>query len=199
MIRMPEASSELARTRHELDRQDAEVADMIATNDVVALTSRPTPNRWSVAEHLVHLSLANGPYLRLMKAAAREAHENGWIGGEEPWPSPLLGRFMIWFMEPPPRLRTRTLKAMDPAGADAPPMDFQIARRDFDRVQEAFRDLLEGLPGVDLGRAEFVSPFAGWLKLNVAQGIRFLLAHNRRHLWLCREALEQLGRAEGRR
>ena len=44
--------------------------------------------------------------------------------------------------------------------------------------------------GVDLGRARVRSPFFRLLRTSADESFRILLAHNRRHLWQARRALE---------
>lgn len=176
--------------RAELERQSAEVADLVATH-ADALAERPPSGRWSVAEHLQHLALMNGPYLRTMKEAVRELDPDEMAASRpaRPW----LGRVMIWSQEPPPRFRMRTLRQAIPH-EDGP--DLATAERDFSRAQDAFRGLLAELDGVDGRRIRIRSPFATWMSMTLDQGIRLLLAHNRRHLWLSREALRDAGLRE---
>jgi hypothetical protein len=184
MTRRPEPVPEIESARAELERQDRAVDDLARAHGE-HLGVRPESGRWSVAEHLLHLSLLNGPYLRVMKAAAREGREQG-VTGRGPFRDPLVGRLFIWFMEPPPKIRVRTLRATRP---DPTMVDPAEALRDFERAQAAFRVLLDEIEGLDLVRVRFESPFARLLSLTLDQGIRLLLAHNRRHLWLAREAL----------
>jgi hypothetical protein len=186
MMQRSDRTPEMASALAELERQDRAV-DALARTHGERLGTRPAPRSWSVAEHLEHLSLLNGPYLRVMKAAAREARERG-ATGRGPFRDPLVGRLFIWFMEPPPKVRVRTLRAAAP---DASGVDLADALRDFERAQAAFRVLVDEADGLDLGLVRFESPFARWLSLTLDQGIRLLLAHNRRHLWLADEALSR--------
>ena len=52
---------------------------------------------------------------------------------------------------------------------------------------------VESSRGLDLGKARFRSPFSSLVKLSLGTGIELLLAHNRRHVWLMREVMEQPG------
>lgn len=179
----------VAAARVELTRQDAEVEQLVTGTTVDRLIGRAEPGRWSVAEHLQHVARVNGPYLREMKSTLRESLEPDAppLGRRR---RPLFTRLMIWWMEPPPRLRLKTMKAMEP---QAEGLDLATAVRDFERAQAGFRVLLDDLGEVDLQRVVFRSPFASMVVLTLEQGIDMLLAHNRRHLWLCHETLDQLG------
>jgi uncharacterized damage-inducible protein DinB len=185
---MPQ-SHRVAAAHAELARQDAEVDQLVTGATVDRLIGRTEPGRWSVAEHLQHLARVNGPYLREMKSTLRESLEPDAppLGRRR---RPLFMRLMIWWMEPPPRLRLKTMQAMEPQGEG---LDLATALRDFERAQAGFRILLDDLGDAELRRVTFRSPFASMVPLTLEQGLDLLLAHNRRHLWLCHEALDQLG------
>lgn len=147
---------------------------------------RPTPDRWSIGEHMVHLALAARPYLDAIERSLAEAKAAGWLA-----PPPYrYGRIGEWFartMEPPVRTRIRTTKRLVPAQPTA--RDAVLA--DFVAVQDQLVRSMESADGVDLGRATMRSPYMRLLKLSIGSAYRVLLAHNRRHLWHVRRVLAE--------
>jgi hypothetical protein len=57
--------------------------------------------------------------------------------------------------------------------------------------------LLEQVNGYDLGAVRVQSPFAAWMRYKLGSAIALHLAHERRHLWQAREAMEAYRRGGG--
>lgn len=184
----------LQRLDDRIRRQTDEIAGLARSLDPPTFSRRPAEGRWSVAEHLAHLCNTLGPYLDAMEAAVERGRRRGWRpdGGElrETW----LGRKFHAILEPPPRRRVKTFGAMQPPGVEAIERDPVL--EEFGRCQERLRGILADGEQVDLGRARIASPFVPLLRLirfPVHQSVGHMAAHNDRHLWLMREALDQLG------
>ena len=65
---------------------------------------RPAPTHWSIAECLIHLTVVTEAYLPIWRDALRRARAEG-LGGKPPFRLDLWGKFWVWFLEPPPKLR----------------------------------------------------------------------------------------------
>lgn len=77
---------------------------------------RPGPDRWSVAECLEHLVRTGEAYLRVIDPAIDEGREAGTLG-EGPFRHGLLDRWLVRFLEPPPRLGIPAPRVIDPRRA----------------------------------------------------------------------------------
>src|SRR5207247_2075066 len=100
----------------------------------------------------------------------------------------LVGWLLSWSLEPPARVRLKTIPRFVPTGAGS--RDGVVA--DFTRLQAELALRLEAASGLDLNRARVVSPFNARLSYNLYSCFRVLLAHERRHL---RQAAEVAGAA----
>lgn len=142
------------------------------------LAWQPAPGRWGLAEVAAHLARATALYLPRLDDAIARAHADAAYSDAPPRGS-LLGRLMVWSMEPPPRFRMRAPVAMRPP-ADLAPLEARAAYRG---AQEALRVRLERAAGLDLTHVTVRLPTLPWLTLPLGNAFAVLLAHERRHLW----------------
>lgn len=165
-------------------REQAEEASrLLGAGDELAAIRRPAPDRWSVAEHIAHVSVTDGPYLEQIDAAL-EAGRRAGRSGEGPFRGRLLGNWFARLMEPPPRPRLKTLGRLEPPEALAP----GTVLEEFEGRCRAIRESVVRADGLDLDRISIRSPYLWLLRMPVFSAYRVLLAHGRRHLWLAREA-----------
>lgn len=196
---IPSTARDLDDLLAEVERQHYEVADLFEEVSADAATWRPDPTRWSMTGHVAHLDIVNGRYLRVLAEVIDDAKgrttsddpasgsaQNGASEPEEPFRHPLLARWFVRSLEPPPKLRMKTFSSMVPeAGLD--PRD---AVAEFQLDQKELGRLIEEARGLDLGGIRFGSPFFRPLRLSVGTAFETVLAHNRRHLWLIRELMD---------
>ena len=132
--------------------------------------------RWSIGQCLEHLSRTTMTYGERIDAAIAAAPPAGEQSSAVPG---LLGRWMIWTMEPPALLRLPTRAALQPhSGLD--PDD--VRRRFSDSLRYAAEVAARALQ-IDASRTKFANPFLNGMRaFDVATGVLVMLAHNRRHL-----------------
>ncbi|MDX1492537.1 MAG: DinB family protein [Longimicrobiales bacterium] len=186
---IPKQAGDLDDLLAEIDRQHHEVEDLFAAVSRETAVWRPDPTRWSMTGHLEHLSIVNEAYVGAMEAAVERARDRGGAISEGPYRHPWISRRFVRMMEPPPRRRVRTFRAMRPE-ADLDPV---AAVRRFQECHRRLEGLVEAARGLDLGKVRFGSPFFGLLRLSLGAGMELVLAHNRRHLWLIRELMSGTG------
>lgn len=136
---------------------------------------RPSPERWSAGEHVVHLTLTTRAFLPLLENALAKAP-----AGTGPYRRDFIGWMLGRVIEPPSRVRVKTTAPFVPS-ADEPR---EAALREFDASQDELAALLRRAAGRALDRVKIVSPFDGRVRYNVWSALRILAAHQRRHLWL---------------
>jgi hypothetical protein len=163
-------AEQLTSLRAALDAADARAAALAASCPPGAWTRRPPDGGWSPSECLQHIVLSVDAMLTRMDAAIADGHARG-LRGDGPFRPGLLGRLLIWSLEPPyRRLRSKTPAAFVPATADTPDHDVAALREALDRLT-------------------IVSPFEARASYNLYAAFAILPVHARRHLWQAEQAL----------
>lgn len=171
-------SPELEGVRAELDAVSRAAQRLCAGLDERQLSWRPQPGRWSLAENLVHLNVTNQIYLTSIDQTIDDARRKG-IVGSGPFRQDFVGRWFIWTVEPPFRIKSKAPRNIVPV-LQGPATD---ALPQFLRCQERIIQRLERAEGLDLARARFVSPFASLLRMNLLSAFGVVTSHERRHLF----------------
>lgn len=187
-------SEQIAGLVAEVERQTDEILRLAGSLGPEAFLWRPHPDKWSVGEHIEHVSLTNRPYLEAIDESVRAAREAGW-SGTGPYRGGLVGRWFARLMEPPPSRRLPTVGHLEPP----PELGQETVLAELQAVHEATVTSLRAAEGLDLGRAKIRSPFLKLMKLPVIQAFEVMFAHTRRHIWLMREVMEAPGFPAGPR
>jgi len=143
----------------------------------------PQPGRWSVAQNLEHITISARPYLERIEAGLAAPGAADVSAG-------LLAKLLVKSMEPPPRLRVKTMRTMEPP---TEPLDADTVLADFETVHRRLADLIREAPDGAFTRARIRSPFMSLIRLRLDQAVDTILAHARRHLWQARQARRDLG------
>lgn len=149
---------------------------------------RPAPERWSIAEQILHLNLASQAYLPVIEEALARGRDDG-LFGDGPYRRDFLGWMLARLVEPPVRLRVKTRAEFVPAHL-APAAE---ALRDFDRWQDRLVASLRSAAGLALDRIEVASPYDPRLRFNLYSFLRTIPAHQRHHLWIAERLCTELG------
>jgi hypothetical protein len=126
---MNEPNTQLADIEAQFRAASQRAEGIVARVGQQLLAKRPRPNAWSVAECLAHLKISTGAYLPLWQDAFREARAAG-QRASGPLRLDLWGRFFVWFLEPPPKLRFPAPQPFQPV---ATPIDRIKIVSPFDR------------------------------------------------------------------
>lgn len=169
---------ELERIRQEAAENEKRLVALVEGLGEEELKWRPMPGRWSIAEILIHLRLTNEACLPAIDRAMEDARRKNLLA-EGPFRLGWMGRFFVWYVEPPPLIRL-------PAPAVLRPLLEGPAGEALPRLLDSRRLILarmEAASGIDLERARFVSPFASFVKMSLLASFSVFTAHERRHLW----------------
>jgi hypothetical protein len=146
------------------------------------LRQRASNGGWSIAECIAHLTLTTGEYLKLADSAFQNAPR-----GEGTFKRDLVGRILAWTLEPPYRMKSKTLPAYVP-GAE----HVENALDDFTRSQQELIATLERANGIALDKVMVQSSFNPRIHYNLLSFFAILAAHQRRHLWQAEQMRKQL-------
>lgn len=139
---------------------------------------RPGQGRWSIAECFEHLNMTARLYLPIIHNTINEARERGMMS-RGPFKYGLLGNWFVRTIEPPPKLKFKALRRFIPPH-DRPLLEVWPG---FMVFQDRFIELIDRANGVDLVRVKIQIPATKLIKLSLGQGIGFVTAHERRHVW----------------
>jgi hypothetical protein len=145
---------------------------------------KPGAGRWSIGQCLEHLTLTVRLYPEHIERMIAEARRRA--GATRPYREGWLSRWVVSSMEPPPRMRIRTRRKVEP-GAE---LDRDKVVREFVVEHARLQDLIHASDGVSLRHGRMRSPFAPVLKFTLGQVLSMNLAHARRHLWQARQVLQ---------
>lgn len=168
---------ELQDLRCETDEATAAVEEVAAGLTDEQLRRRPDERSWSISDNLVHLRLTvDGSVPNIEKCVADARARNLFSNG--PFNIGLKGRLFVWYVEPPPKLRLPAPKTL------VPPLSSSGVEA-LERFREGQRLMLakmEDANGIDLVRANYQSPFASFVRMNLLTLLRVFTAHERRHI-----------------
>ena len=179
----------------------AEVSDLLAQLDaieraavelVAGLTDEQlnwSPDaRWSIAQCLEHVSRTVALYPDAIRRMITEAVARA-EAGRGPYREGRIARWVVAGMEPPPRTRVRTSRAVTPPAR----LDGARVLADFRAAHQQLAALARASAGVDLGRARMRSPFLRLIRFTLRQVLFMNASHARRHLWQARQVLAHSG------
>lgn len=144
---------------------------------------RADPQRWSVAECVVHLNLTSRAYPERLRAALAEARSLGEPASRK-YRRDFAGWLLSLFTGPLLRIggfrfgRVKTIASFVPTG-DAPKRDVVT---EFDRLQAEQIAIVRDADGLPIDRVKIVSPFNARMKYNVYSALAILPRHQHRHL-----------------
>jgi len=151
---------------------------------------QPAPGKWSVAECIDHLNTSAREYFPRMERAIERGREKEILGHAPYGGRTLLGRIILWALEPKARRKVKAPKVFRP----------QQGTLDFDKVCEEFRaalahfeKLAEEADGLDLGRLRLATPIVPWPRVSLAEAFEIHALHIPRHLAQARRVIETSG------
>ena len=173
---------DLAKLQRGLEASDREARAILAELDDERLNWRPDERSWSVAQCLDHLNVGARVYLVPMRQAVEDARRRG-VNRRGPIHPPVLERWFIRSLEPPPKFKVPAPRKIVPALRKTP----AEVSEEWAKVQADLADLLREAAPLDLNAARFKNPFLPFVHFRVGTGFLVLEAHERRHLLQARK------------
>jgi hypothetical protein len=143
------------------------------------LHRKPAPEKWSAAECLEHLNLYGDFYLPVMRDAIEKGLAKGYTAHES-YKSGWVGDYFVKTMQ----LKSgkvgnpmKTFKAKNPANLVVPP---DVLQR-FMKQQSELLAIIKAASNADLQRIT-VPLTIPYLKIRLGDTLRFVVAHNERHI-----------------
>lgn len=178
------------RPQDELRTLIRQVRDLADGLDRETFNRRPEEGRWSVGECVDHLNATARLYLPVLTDAIDRARAENVIG-ERTSGRTLLGRLVVWSMEPPPKWFSRmgTWPELEPARD----LDPAATLDEFEALHEELIVRINEAADLDLGKVKVRSALDSRLRLSLGDWFHFIPAHARRHMWQAAETLKATG------
>jgi hypothetical protein len=174
-------SPQLDGVVHELDEVSAGFKALAGEIGQAKLWQRPAKGGWSVAECLDHLTTTTNQMVPRLESLLATAPT-----GSEPYSMDLKGRLLVWFMEPPYRMKFKAVLTFQPHAEN------KDVLAEFLASQEAAINAVRRCNGVALNKTKFISPVDARMSYNGFAALKLLPAHQRRHLWQARQIVKHL-------
>jgi hypothetical protein len=173
----------------ELNQMRRRAQELVSGLTPVQLSQRPQPDKWSIAECLAHLNATAAVVQSLMRRAIERGKQEKRFGSG-PFSVGMKGRLLIWFAEPPPKIRIPAPKNIRPPAQIDDPLQLLPA---FLRAQDEWERLMQESSGLDLARVKMGSPTSAF-RARLCAAWPWMMAHQRRHLWQAENVKRELGR-----
>jgi hypothetical protein len=181
----PPRDAELHTRWEEVHELQSKVETLLGRASDESINWRPSPGKWSIAQHIDHLSITWAQYKPVVSAAVEDGCARG-VTGAGPFRRSVLMSLFLRFLEPPPRRRAKAPAKFVPPAASR---TVDEVRREFTAGQVELARLLLRADGLNLAKLHFSSPVSSWLRMSLGEALAVLNAHARRHLWHCEEIL----------
>lgn len=162
------------------------IEDLARRLGAQAWAARPPSGGWSPAECVEHLNLTSQQYLPVVLDAMARAKATGLVG-DDPGRLDLVGRALVWWLEPPYRIGSKTAPAFVPRVGGGEEV---VAR--FVALQDALCDAIDASRGLLVSKIRVASPFDARLKYSLYSAFRAIPCHQRRHAWQAERAAAAL-------
>jgi hypothetical protein len=135
----------------------------------------PAPDGgWSIAQCLDHLNGYGNFYLPAIEKGLQSRQDQG-----ELYKPTWLGNYFTKMLDPDTgKRKMKTFRKHNPP----PNLDAKKVVAEFIRQQEHFLELIRAARGRDLNKIMIPTTISRFIRMNLGDTIRFLIAHNERHI-----------------
>ncbi len=149
--------------------------------------ARPAAGSWSAAECLQHLNISTDSYFPIWQqiiasAGPRKAELNA------PYRTDFWGRLLSWILEPPARIRSRTLLPFEPVECGT----VESVLSGFLDRQQRIVATLHRCRGRAIDQVRMASPVDRRIRYSIWSSFLIVAAHQRRHLSQAEQAVQKL-------
>jgi hypothetical protein len=180
------ADEQLTTLLEEIENVTREARTLVFARSEADLVIRLKRNSWSVAECFEHLAHSTRSFLPAIADAIATAPR---LASMRSLRRGTLARVFVRQLEPPYRLRLRTISLLLPQANY-----FEAAWIDFIDSQSQLSRTIHSAAGVAIDQVRVNSPVQSQISYNVYGALCILSAHQRRHLWQTKKILQTLDR-----
>ena len=146
------------------------------------LNWKPSPDKWSIAECLRHLTITNNLYYQNAKPALLAAlQKNISKNKNSPIKFGIIGKIFMGF-EPPLKRKFKVPKVFSPKTKSNTNFSKDVIS-DFIISKRNMIDLMRKSDSVDLNKVKVSSPVTKFIRIRLGEYFSIMAPHDRRHLW----------------
>lgn len=128
-----------------------------------------------MAQCLSHLALSTSAYLPAWREAFA-AHSADIKADSRHWRLDLWGRLLVWFLEPPPKIRFPTKRGFEAASSPTALEEFLRSQRELSGITAQSRNFA-------IDRIKIRSAYDSRVRYSIWSSFLVTLVHQRRHVW----------------
>jgi DinB family protein len=152
------------------------------------LNWKPSPDKWSIAQCLEHLTAASSGFNPYFVEALARGRQRFAATAPPTYQPSFMGRWLIKHVEPESPRKLRAPKIFKPSASD---MDNALNR--FLDQQKTFLKFVSETSGIDYNRTRLRSPVTPLVRYSLADAYVITVAHEQRHLQQARRVRETPG------
>ena len=178
---------------------DSRSINKILDDHILILTEnqlnwKPSADKWSVLECLEHIMLSGQYYIDEINNRLAGIPQNTGPVNLEFKPG-LIGNYSVKSMKPDPSSgkitnKMKTFRRMEPGKSD---LDHKRILENFNRYQADLLVIIEKLKYYDLNKVRIRSSIGNLIRFNLGDALRFVVAHNQRHIQQSVNVLQSAG------
>ena len=149
----------------------------------------PAPGKWSIIEVFAHLNLSNDIYIRIILPRVTLATDTPSDEFRSSW----LGEWTYEKIVPRPDGSVLIMKPAKSVQPVKPQADIKEVLYNFQSKCDALDDILRHSSTKDLRRIRIPFHFVPFLHFGLGETLRFLIAHNERHLLQAQRLVPAVG------
>lgn len=153
------------------------------------LNWKPDPERWSIAQCLDHVALANAKFGPYLSGAIARGHEKRPISGAIAYKPTLVGGWLARQLVPEATKKMSAPRIFRPSEASA----IQNALEQFLQQQQELLRFVADAEGVDYNKTKLRSPVTSLMRYSLADAFVITVVHGQRHLAQARRLRETSG------
>lgn len=173
---------------------EAEESSNAARQLVAGLTEaqlnwKPTPEKWSIAQCLDHLTVTSGRFDTYFTATVARGRKKWPVSTGPPYRPSLIGGWLIKQVNPETGRNLPAPKVFRPSDSST----IHRPLESFIKQQERFLEFVREADGVDYNKTKLRSPVTPLMRYSLADAFVITVVHGQRHLAQARRVREMSG------
>jgi len=150
------------------------------------LNWKPSPEQWSIAQCLEHLTVATKGFEKYFSSALEHARKNPQVGSAPRYKPSFVGGWLAKQVSPEAARKLPAPKIFRPGDSSA----IQGPLESFLKAQDRFLDFVQRSKGIDYNKTRLRSPVTPLMRYSLADAFVITVLHGQRHLGQARRVRE---------